>query len=56
MEKKEGLSKIVGGKVKRGEKDAFLSPFKDHQKLEPSIGHQTLEPFKGHQTLKPSIG
>jgi hypothetical protein len=47
--------KFVGGKVKKGEKDASLSPSIGHQTLKPSINDQAMEPFKGHQTLEPSI-
>jgi hypothetical protein len=39
MEKKKVQVKLLGGKVRRNEINAFPFPFKYHQ---------TLEPFKGH--------
>jgi len=49
MEKKKVHVEILGGKMRKGENDAFPFPSKDHQALD----HQTLEPFKDHQTLEP---
>jgi hypothetical protein len=48
MGKKKGVNKIVEREVRRGEKDVFLFPFKNHQTSEPSKDHQALEPSIGH--------
>jgi hypothetical protein len=47
MEKKKVHVKTLGGEMRKGENDASLFPFKDHQALD----YQTLEPFKDRQTL-----
>jgi hypothetical protein len=56
MEKRKVQIKLLGGEVKRGEKDVSPFPFKNNQALEPPIRTFQRLPSIGTFQRPPSIG